>query len=475
MNNVQHKVFLSYSWKDMPMAMRLYNDLVHSQVSVWRDQIDGNPIADFKEEFLSKIDECDYFLMLDSINYRQKSNWCCTEVERCLKKRKKIIVCLLDPDGPWRTEYRNSTFEKLFSQINMLKYHSLYFEDYDNDKEYYKTVSFICSLLQLEYRAWNQFPTTQDLLDEMSVSPLTNDADRKMILSEYDVILHLTEENRDNVREHFKLWIDDCEECGASLFFPRWTYAVWLAQERHNGKYDEECLSQFKYLTELYPEEPRAFRGLGCIAAQMHQYEYAYKQLCIAYQLLNKDKHVRQKRFTEFEVLINIGQICMNLSDFNNAYVYLEKAQLLMQEYEQCNISLLLNIDYCMHAMDYPLGLRIDNLKNNLEIYPLEAELYSALGLCYTEKGEDELALDLFTKAFELQPNMQTLFYALCRKKFLNRTLSHDEIRIELDKECVNEEEYYWKGAIWYYIMNDLNCARECYTHCDSDIYEWYN
>ena len=146
-----------------------------------------------------------------------------------------------------------------------------------------------------------------------------------------------------------------------------------------------------------------------------------------------------------------------------------------MQENGQCNISLLLNIDYCMHVMDYPLELRIDNLKSNLEDYPLEAELYSALGLCYTEKEEDELALDLFTKAFDLQPNMQTLFYALCRKKVLNRTLLYDEIRIELDKESGNEEEYYWKGAIWYYIMNDLNCAKECYAHCDSDIYEWYN
>ena len=47
---------MSYSWRDSNIASRMYNDLVRSQVHVWRDQVDGDPIEDFQKEFLSAID-----------------------------------------------------------------------------------------------------------------------------------------------------------------------------------------------------------------------------------------------------------------------------------------------------------------------------------------------------------------------------------------------------------------------------------
>ena len=53
---MSRKVFMSYSWKDMLVATRLYDDLSRSYISVWRDQVDGDPTEDFLEEFLSKID-----------------------------------------------------------------------------------------------------------------------------------------------------------------------------------------------------------------------------------------------------------------------------------------------------------------------------------------------------------------------------------------------------------------------------------
>lgn len=45
---------MSYSWKDMTVASRLYDDLTRSQVCVWRDQIDGDPTSNFLNEFLQK-------------------------------------------------------------------------------------------------------------------------------------------------------------------------------------------------------------------------------------------------------------------------------------------------------------------------------------------------------------------------------------------------------------------------------------
>lgn len=52
---MSRKVFMSYSWKDAAVANRLYDDLVRSHINVWRDQIDGDPTADFLDEFLSKL------------------------------------------------------------------------------------------------------------------------------------------------------------------------------------------------------------------------------------------------------------------------------------------------------------------------------------------------------------------------------------------------------------------------------------
>ena len=91
----------------MPVATRLYDDLSRSYINVWRDQIDGDPTEDFLTEFLSKIDNCDDFIVLDSINYRKKSKWCMKEIERCFENRSlrnapRIIVCLLNKNGDWR-------------------------------------------------------------------------------------------------------------------------------------------------------------------------------------------------------------------------------------------------------------------------------------------------------------------------------------------------------------------------------------
>ncbi len=471
---MQYKIFLSYSWKDMPIAMRLYNDLIHSQVSIWRDQIDGDPIADFKDEFLKKIDECEYFLMLDSVNYRQKSNWCCTEVKRCFEKKKKIIVCLLQPDGEWRTQYKDAICEKYFSKINMYKYHNLYFKDYDNDGIYYKTISFICSLCQTEYKAWNQLPTIQDLLDELSYKSI-NDGDRKMILYEYDVITHLIEEDRCNIKKHFYLWIDDCEKCNIDLFFPRWTFAVWLALDKHNNRYDRECFNQFEKLSLMYPNEPRVYRGLGCIAAKIGNYEYAYEQLCIANRLLSSIDFERHKRFNGFEVLFNLGQVCLNMLRYNDALFYFREAEKMMKSNNFCNISLLLNIDICMRSLEYSVIDRIYYLEQCTKIYSCDPELLQALGLCYTENGANINALDAFTKSYDLQPSIKTLFFILCRKKILNMSVSIAEIEEKLKIKNNTPEDFYYEGAIWFYIIGDIDKAYRCYSFCKNSYYEWYN
>ena len=35
---MMNKIFFSYSWKDLPIAVRIYADLVRNGLSIWRDE-----------------------------------------------------------------------------------------------------------------------------------------------------------------------------------------------------------------------------------------------------------------------------------------------------------------------------------------------------------------------------------------------------------------------------------------------------
>ena len=236
----------------MEVAMRLYDDLTRSHLEVWRDQIDGDPTADFLEEFLSRIDECDDFLILDSKNYRTKSNWCLIELDRCFKNRSqrkgpRIIVCLLDKDGEWRITYKNDKQKELFSKINMFKYHTLYYDGkYDNKNVYQRSIIEICALFAERFIPWNCLPQNRDILEELSCSNvLITDTDRTTILNGFEYIARFIDLQRD-VSKHFQLWILDCEFLNLHLFFPRWTYCIWLGHDMHQGKYDEKCYQEYK-------------------------------------------------------------------------------------------------------------------------------------------------------------------------------------------------------------------------------------
>lgn len=102
------KVFISYSWKDEAIALRLYRELQHMNISAWLDRIDGEKTGDFQKEFLFLINQCDYFIVIDSSNYRHKSQWCEIELKACfdridLNHKVKIIVCLVEKIGDWRS------------------------------------------------------------------------------------------------------------------------------------------------------------------------------------------------------------------------------------------------------------------------------------------------------------------------------------------------------------------------------------
>lgn len=460
----------------MEVAMRLYADLTRSHIEVWRDQIDGDPTADFLEEFLGKIDECDDFMILDSKNYRMKSNWCLTEIERCFENRAqrngpRIIVCLLDEDGEWRYSYTSKKHEELFSKVNMFKYHTLYYKGkYDNENVYHRSIKEICALFSERFVPWNDIPQNRDLVEELVCSNASiTDIDRKTILSGYEYIVQLAILERD-VDKHFQLWISDCEYYKLHLFFPRWTYCIWLGHDMHYGKYDSKCLLEFEKLAVDFPNDPRCFRGIGCIASKLDKYDIAITAFKKALELMEEKDNLWHKVNSKFEVLSNLGQVYINTNQIDKAIDYLFEAYSIMKVCEIFELRPILNLVYCLISMG-----RLNECKTLLmEIireHPLESELYSELGSIYSVENDNDNAIKCYEHAYSLAPSVQNAFYLLCRKSENSNVCS--EISTILKKEINCLDDYYWKGAICYYLLNDIKEAKLFYNRSRC-IYEWY-
>lgn len=442
---MSNKVFLSYSWKDTQIAARLYYDLVRSNVPIWRDQIDGDPTADFQEEFLQKIDECDFFIMLDSPNYRGRSNWCCTEVQRCLENQKQrrdakknnqkddpkddqkddpqIIVCLLQEDGPWRTQYKNEEHKLVFEQINKLKYLKLYYEGYDDDHTYDSTLNTICKILRVRYESWKRIPTYQDLKDEIKNAAKIkyNEQIANIILDGFRNIFTKIEMHYPNVRESFQVWMDDCKNAKIPLFFPRWTYAVWLVNQDEPNL--EEARQYFLELTKLFPKDPRGFRGYGNVMMALGKdlfeigdleeasscYHESLQYLQKAETLLYEPYNQHQKEICLFGVLTNIGVTLWCLGNRSEALCYNRKALEVMETKNLFREELVYDTFSIMKEKGCsPIDI-IRWLKQLVLKYTLEPTLYKLLGFSYDAIRAYNDAHTAFKKAYELCPSEENL------------------------------------------------------------------
>lgn len=476
------KVFMSYSWRDSNIATRIYNDLIRSQVKIWRDQIDGDPIEDFQKEFLSKIDECDYFLLLDSTNYRMRSKWCYTELSRCIENQNRrnaprIIVCLLEADGNWRTNYTNKNQENLFTRINTLKYHNFYFSGYDNNNTYKQSISDICTILGLSFIPWGDMPNNQDLMDELFYiqdSEINKD-DANCIMEEYHIILNkIKKERYNNLRTHFRIWIDDCKALNLNLYFPEWTYAIWLANnENINDMY--ESANILKTLINEFPNDPRAYRGIGCLDATLNKYDDALKYLLKAYELVQLEANNHQKDYCEFEILYNISQSYINIGKFHDALTYLHKGYELMIRQETFNIDIIKNIDFASNMYGVNIKERIKFLNDCIYKFPLESEIYKLIGLCFIDEKDYNSAHNALSKAYSLSPCAETAFHLLCQMINLNLYTEYNNLVHEifsLENNC--PEDDYWKGAIAFFLESNTNKAKYYFEKCDQSQFRWY-
>lgn len=472
------RVFFSYSHKDKQIAQRIYWDLVRSGVVVWRDQIDGEPDVNFKDEFLKKIDEADIFFLLDSHNYRNNSTWCLIEIERFFeykkhKEQKKMLIGLLQPDGEWRHTYTTEIEHRFFELINLQIYFELYtIGIYDNDSIYGSSISKLIEYLGEKYSPWQNIPIEKDLLDELSNirgSYVLSDNERESILSDFRIIRQRSQQNFKTVDIRMQLWIDDCEKFKLRMIFPYLYRAIWLL----NNDSNERALIAFLDITKQFQSDPRGFRGLG--VCQYNEGLFAESIQTFNNALMLSCKKENEKHLMmENEILYNMALARIELFDFPQALNDLQKALRINDNKGLATVDLALNIEFCMRMIPTAICHRISVLNKEISRNPFESELYIRKGNCYVEEGKWQLALINYLLGYDRDKTIRNGFAVLNCYCNIGKKDDFNALYEQITtKTPISEEDFYFLGYI-YYLNGNMEIAQSLYFRSDTQIREYY-
>lgn len=447
------KVFISYSWKDEAVALRLYRELRRQNISIWLDRIDGEPTGDFKQEFMRLIGACDYFVVIDSENYRHKSHWCETELQACFSRiddgqKVSMIVCLADEDEEWRNPdaITDSNKRALFERLNKQKYLKLsHSGTYDNDRTFAATVESICRILGKDSFSWNTFPEEEDLIDELDIALKgktgIGDDEHESLICLMKAIL-LRRRKLLDVKPHFQLLISDCEKLGLNIFVPRWAYGIWLADSNHAGRFDKECLDCMNALAKDFPDEPRAFRGLGGIAARLNQLKLAADSFCNALDLTRKESGI-----IRYEILCNLGQVYMNMEHYHEAKDAMSLA-LDMIDNDDLNESLFVNFFECLMQLNMKseAGTFIKTAAQEHKTAPC---ILRSCGYYFLDCDQPSTAISYLKKSYALNPSIENAYGYLCGLiRCGNIQEYHRILSSVIKKPESSEDDAFWKKEI---------------------------
>jgi tetratricopeptide (TPR) repeat protein len=449
------KAFISYSWKDEAIALRLYRDIKRMNINIWLDRIDGEPTGDFKQEFLRRIRDCDFFIVIDSENYRYNSNWCYTELKACfgrIEEHQKVsmIVCLANMPGKWRNTdcIQDGAKQKLYERLNTQKYFVLCHNGtYDNERAYFVALESIQRVLGKESFTWDMFPEESDIIDELGAELKSHseicDDDRESLKSAVRSIVLRRNQHRD-ITKHLQLLIDDCKEQNLFLFLPYWMYSIWLAEDRHAGKFNQECFNNLKFLAAHFPKEPRVYRALGGISARLEQQKQAANYYLTALGLIDDSQ-----KTIRCEVLFNLGQVYMNLQRYNNAKKTFEEAfNLLGNNTDEINSTFVVSYYDCLML----LGKKLEAgafIKEKAKEYLSASDIQLSCGFHFLKCKQVSTALSYFYRSYILNPSKASIYGYLCGLLNYGNTRDYEMILSNaLSKPPITEDDFFWQAQI---------------------------
>ncbi len=478
MNNppIKKKIFFSYAWRDMGLAMRIDSDLRRCGLNnIWRDRINGEATGDFRKEYQQKIDECDYFILLDSPNYRNYSTWCKDEINYFLQiqaqhSHKKLILCLALADGEWR-------YPELF--INQRTYKYIDFSSsentpgaiYDNESKYNLAMLELCSVFKINYSPWTENDYEQDFLDELkqSTNNKITEKDREYLLEEYRIISYKWLQNMNTVESRINNLITDCEALNIKTIFPYILLGDYLYKKAELNK----CFELFLKTTSLYPQDPRPFRWLGTINYSFKNYDKAiyFHNEAIKLAEISPDKghkkYIRESKLSIICVLLKKGL----------AEQALEKAKEFEEIYPETEWDNPVIYSYVAHAhliTGQTSGHVYELLLNAISKFPQEERFHKFLGIYFINKKIYSKALEAFEKAIDNSSSLsRTIEYyydaiftchKLGLKNKINDIIKRCNVIIQPDIQ-LSDNDIYTLGYIYFYGENFIK-AEEYYKRC---------
>jgi|GEM_PF-2432938 len=474
----RNSIFFSYTWKDRAIAMRIYYDLVRSDLYVWRDQVDGVPFHNFKEEILREIKRCDYFIFLDSVNYRQ-SDWCKREVEyffqiKGLKAKESLIRCLV------QNEVETHKIIELFHEQN---YHNYFdftgFDVYDNDGKYNIAINKLCSSLGHSFIPWTNIDSEKDIEDEISIFPIS-DIDRTAILKTYEVFKTRSMMLFPNAKKHLEVLIEDLnyvktiENNNPNRKINSFYFNLILIQLEIQENNLERALQICKEMTMIFDSDPRTWNTLGVVYSEMFKFKeainYIEKALRLFDSQLGKFSTKQRLNFISSKIrcLLKAGNNVEALNLQKELFGYKKTQSLLTPE------------DYLLMISCYFLCQKYENalpyLLEGLDRFYGDSPLHSQLGFYYYYVLKDyPKAIEQLEIAHKYEPNAIRYCQELITLYLLSYTYSKDKLNSLLEEVSSltpkTDEDFFHLGKI-YEQIGEKSKSKFYYKQCKREYWE---
>ncbi|MFC2152028.1 tetratricopeptide repeat protein [Bacteroidota bacterium] len=482
----QPKIFISYSWNDRNIVDEIDNDLKIIGINLIRD-VRELSYKDSIKEFMSRIRENDYAILLISDDYLKSFN-CMYEVLELLKEKDykdKLLPILKDKTKIFTPTDRlsyigfwQSKSEEISNKASILKLENL--NSITKDIAHYKNIasemglflSTIADMLIISYSDLkrNNYKeiiehigyNRNDLINELIKINHIENYDEKLVKIEQFILQNPNIYNG----YYFKAFIHKNKEiailnCNKVIeLIPNSSDAYSLRGKIH---YENKCLSDamkdsIKAL-EIDPTNISAVGGIGSIYYDQGKYTNAEIQFSKAIEI---DPSC-------ILFYINKGNVLKALYKYEEALEYYNKAIVLNNDnlvYTEGNTTL---VEMLSKKAKVLIDLEkynqaIEQYNKIIEIEPSDSNKYNERGRIFYSIARYDNALNDFNKAIEIDNNalsyMDRGTTYMLMSRFKESEHNYNQA-IELMPEFANA---YLARAVFYEVIGDVNKAIKDYN-----------
>ncbi len=473
-------IFFSYSWRDMPIAMRIYQDLIRNGISVWRDEFSAVVGKEYTTEISNALDECKGVLLLDSPNSRNskyvKEEW----KQLCSKEKwrsgdKRIVICmiadaLITQGEPVLFEGHNGNKYIDFSRCSQL---------FDNDRSYLLAITELCEIFGVTFQSAYPDTTEKDFEDELSKFNI-KDLDRTILFREYELIQYRLINGFPRTLERLEMFANECIFLQLDCPSPQLQLAIELAKTAEYTRSKKILLTY----TDNYPDDPRGWRVLASSFFELKEFPDALAAYDKTIELMLKIKDTPTSPSIRFNNLKNLEYMTVSRINRATTMYLIEKYQDAFREFESIlndhDLRDQLLPDYYMLVVDIFENEKLNNarekwINNGLDQFP----------------GDYQLNLAKARWLFEINNLYQSLLYYeyLVKREISNLKIFAEYITLlkilTLEKQFSyaseeafaispgSDEELYYYGYVLF-LNRQIDQAKEYFLKSNYRELPWY-